>query len=133
MQRRSFLKSVAIASGSALINPQGGMAFAAESEQRFGDLLNSIEQLRGRHVTAEDEATWEAKIDFKPSVEARKKRLHIFLDAYAGGAAGADCGAMRHEPRLRRLPYPFRLRLIFARRQLDCLAVEGDGSQGGAC
>ena len=39
MQRRSFLKSVAIASGSALINPQGGMAFAAESEQRFGDLL----------------------------------------------------------------------------------------------
>ena len=39
MQRRSFLQSVALASGSALINPLGGMAFAAESEQRFGDLL----------------------------------------------------------------------------------------------
>ena len=36
-----------------------------------------VEQLRGRPATAEDEATWETKLDLAPSIDAWKKRLTV--------------------------------------------------------
>ena len=60
----------------------------ARTDERLHKLLTCIEQLRGQPVTAEDEATWEAKLDLTPSIEAWKKRVHVLLDAYTGGSAG---------------------------------------------
>ena len=70
----------------------------ARTDERLDELLTCIDQLRGRLVTAEDEATWEAKLDFTPSIEAWKKRLYVFLDACTGGSAAltvTQCGASR--------------------------------------
>ena len=41
----------------------------ARTDERLDELLMCIEQLRGRLVTAEDKATWEAKLDLTPSIE----------------------------------------------------------------
>ena len=55
---------------------------------RIGALLGSIEQLRGRPVTADDEAAWETKLNLMQGIDAWKEQLHMFLDRFTAGSAG---------------------------------------------
>ena len=48
----------------------------SRTDVRIAVLLDSIEQLRGRPVTADDEAGWETKLNLLPGIEAWKEQLH---------------------------------------------------------
>ena len=53
---------------------------------RWGKLLKRVEALRGRPVTAVDEATWEVELGFG-DIGEWKAQLEIFLGSYTKGRA----------------------------------------------
>ena len=59
-------------------------------DDRIGLIMDKVEALRGKFVTAENEAEWERdpELDLDPNLKSFKDQLHMFLAEYTSGPAG---------------------------------------------
>ena len=71
--------------------------FVDARDERLGLILDKVETLRGKPVTAEHEAGWERdpQLDLDPNIMGFKNQLSMFLEKYTSGPAGlivTQCG-----------------------------------------
>ena len=71
--------------------------FIDARDERLGLLLDKVETLRGKPVTAQHEAEWERdpQLELDPNIMTFKSQLSMFLEEYTGGPVGlivSQCG-----------------------------------------
>ena len=71
--------------------------FVDARDERLGLLLDKVETLRGKPVTAQHEAEWERdpQLELDPNIMTFKSQLSMFLEEYTGGPVGlivTQCG-----------------------------------------
>ena len=71
--------------------------FVDARDERLGLLLDKVETLRGKPVTAQHEAEWERdpQLELDPNLMTFKSQLSMFLEEYTGGPVGlivTQCG-----------------------------------------
>ena len=61
--------------------------FLKRQDERWVDLLEAVENLKGRPVTVEDEATWVKDLKLGDSMNLYKEQLNDYLETYTKGVA----------------------------------------------